>query len=56
MITIKKGWECPKCGAIMAPFMPSCINCKPIPINPPGKCLICGEYHGGLSCPLLNPH
>lgn len=22
-----KGWECPKCGAVMAPFMTSCMNC-----------------------------
>lgn len=35
-----KGWECPKCGAVMAPFAPSCFYCKPkmensIPINIP---------------------
>ena len=22
------GWECPKCGAVMAPSEHSCINCK----------------------------
>lgn len=22
------GWECPKCGAVMAPSERSCINCK----------------------------
>lgn len=21
------GWECPKCGAVMAPNQPTCINC-----------------------------
>ena len=25
---LPKGWECPKCTAVMAPFIPSCINCK----------------------------
>ena len=24
------GWECPKCGAVMAPGMPSCYHCKPM--------------------------
>lgn len=23
-----KGWECPKCEAVMAPTIDSCINCK----------------------------
>ena len=31
------GWECPKCGAVMAPGMPSCYHCKPseavFPVN-----------------------
>jgi len=22
-----KGWECPKCEAIMAPHIPNCVNC-----------------------------
>lgn len=30
------GWECPKCGAIMAPWMANCVNCKPKP-NPTAK-------------------
>ena len=25
---IERGWECPKCGAVMAPHMNVCINCK----------------------------
>ena len=23
------GWECPKCGGVYAPFVPSCSNCSP---------------------------
>ena len=23
----QEGWVCPKCGAVMAPWKPSCINC-----------------------------
>ena len=25
---IERGWECPKCGAIMAPHMDVCVNCR----------------------------
>ena len=25
---IERGWECPKCGAVMAPHMNVCVNCK----------------------------
>lgn len=25
---IKYGWECPKCGAVMAPHVNVCINCS----------------------------
>ena len=25
---IRYGWECPKCGAVMAPHMDVCINCS----------------------------
>ena len=24
----QQGWECPKCGAVMAPFYPTCFNCN----------------------------
>lgn len=24
-----RGWECPKCGAVMAPTQPACLHCKP---------------------------
>jgi hypothetical protein len=23
------GWECPKCGGVYAPFVPSCMFCAP---------------------------
>lgn len=29
----KQGWVCPKCGAVMNPDLPSCINCKGIQSN-----------------------
>ena len=25
---IKYGWECPKCGAVMAPHVNVCVNCS----------------------------
>lgn len=25
-----KGWECPKCGAVMSPTTECCVNCKGI--------------------------
>ena len=25
---IERGWECPKCGAVMAPHINVCVNCK----------------------------
>jgi len=24
---VEKGWECPKCGAILAPFFAACFRC-----------------------------
>lgn len=26
--TSPEGWVCPKCGSVMAPWMPTCPNCK----------------------------
>lgn len=28
-ISIKYGWECPKCSAVMSPTTPCCFYCKP---------------------------
>jgi hypothetical protein len=25
---MQQGWECPKCGAVMAPHVSCCINCR----------------------------
>lgn len=25
---IQQGWECPKCGAVMAPRVDVCVNCR----------------------------
>ena len=30
MDLIEKGWECPKCGAVMSPTTECCVNCKGI--------------------------
>jgi uncharacterized OB-fold protein len=27
MNLLEKGWECPKCGAVMSPTKSVCINC-----------------------------
>lgn len=27
---LAKGWECPKCGAVMSPTTSACINCRGI--------------------------
>lgn len=24
----QQGWECPKCGAVMAPHVSCCVNCR----------------------------
>lgn len=28
MVNIPTGWECPKCGKVWAPFIPSCMSCQ----------------------------
>lgn len=28
MDLMAKGWECPKCGAVMSPTTKCCVNCK----------------------------
>ena len=25
----KQGWVCPKCGGVMSPTQPFCVNCQP---------------------------
>lgn len=53
-----KGWECPKCNAVMSPSFPTCFYCKPVEVStskstwadnissfPPAplKCNACGK-------------
>jgi hypothetical protein len=28
MDLLQKGWECPKCGAVMSPTTKVCVNCR----------------------------
>ena len=28
MNLLEKGWECPKCGAVMSPTTSVCVNCR----------------------------
>jgi len=39
------GWECPKCGKVFAPWMPSCDVCKPAVL--PTKYHICEPMTDG---------
>lgn len=32
-VSSPQGWECPKCRAVYAPFMPMCTRCS----NPPAR-------------------
>ena len=27
-MNIQYGWKCPSCGAVMAPWVENCVNCK----------------------------
>ncbi len=43
---IERGWECPRCGAVMAPWMPNCNNCRGVEVGPSGSwytCPYCGH-------------
>ena len=53
---IPRGWICPVCNAVMAPFTPECSYCKPKGLSHLclANCMVCGGNHGGLICPNLN--
>lgn len=33
-VGVQKGWQCPVCQAVYAPFTPSCLHCIPVVIVP----------------------
>lgn len=40
-----KGWECPKCGAVMSPTTSVCVNCRgglTVEVNTSQKCFLDG--------------
>lgn len=40
-----KGWECPKCGAVMSPTTSVCVNCRgclTVEVNTNPKCFLDG--------------
>ena len=39
---MQQGWECPKCGAVMAPHVDCCVNCR-------------GNKGGGVPTTITNP-
>lgn len=39
---MQQGWECPKCGAVMAPHVSCCVNCR-------------GNKGGGTATTITNP-
>jgi len=50
---VNQGWQCPKCHAVLAPFVPECPHCRPgQPITPETprwhRCAKCGRVtHDG---------
>lgn len=28
-VAVQKGWECPRCNSVYAPFVPKCMTCGP---------------------------
>ena len=39
---MQQGWECPKCGAVRAPHISCCVNCR-------------GNKGGGTATTITNP-
>lgn len=45
----QEGWVCPKCGGVMSPYQPYCINCQP-------KDIKVGVYPTVGTDPFINTH
>jgi hypothetical protein len=58
---VPRGWECPKCHAVCAPWMFSCLTCAatPAPPAPAETCCVCGSgevtYHNYRERPFCRP-
>ena len=58
-MSAQQGWECPRCGKVYAPWMPSCTSCSAAVVVSGGtcahqwisdtfgtRCMICGQVSG----------